>query len=145
MLVYLSCLLLLPLSLSLSLSLSLCLSVSLSLCLSVSLSLCLPPSLLPPPLSPLPPLAPVSVNGLSLSLPCLKEGQNVRLRCNISGFPRPVVSFTFDGNSITPGEGIYANSIQRTFYDEVSCRDIQPCQYSSLKSLTIFKATFLCE
>ena len=62
----------------------------------------------------------MSVTGLTLSLPCLKKGQNITLRCNVSGFPRPYVQFEFNDKPITPGQGIYANFIEQTFYDEVS-------------------------
>ena len=66
--------------------------------------------------------APVSVTGLTLSLPCLKEGQYVTLRCNITGFPRPEIQFYFNDVPITPGMGDFANFIEQRFYDEVSLK-----------------------
>ncbi len=78
---------------------------------SIKKNLLLPLSLHPP--------APVSVVELTLSFTCLKQGTDLTLRCNINGFPRPTVTFSFDGNAITPGEGIYDGYIERTFYDEV--------------------------
>ena len=66
--------------------------------------------------------APVSVTGLALSLPCLKEGQNVTLHCNITGFPRPSIQFRFNDLPITPGVGCFANFIEQPFYDEVSLK-----------------------
>ena len=96
------------------------LQLHVGLCSFSSYFLSLPSSLpLPLPLL-LPPPAPVSVTNLTLSFACLKQGQDLTLRCKISGFPRPMVTFSFGGTPITPGEGIYAGYIERTFYDEVS-------------------------
>ena len=109
-----------PPSLPPSLSPSLPLSLPPSLPLSLSLSL----------LPPFPP-APVSVTGLTLSFACLKQGQNLNLRCNINGFPRPRVTFSFGGDPITPGEGKYAGHIEETFYDEVSWKSSYTTSYPS--------------
>ena len=62
------------------------------------------------------------MTGLTLSLPCLKEGQDPTLRCNITGFPRPDIEFRFNDLPITPGMGDFANFIEQTFYDEVSLK-----------------------
>ena len=97
-----------------------------------SFSSCFLPSL-PPSLSlsfP-PPPAPVSVTNLALSFACLKQGQDLTLRCNIRGFPRPTVTFSFGGTPITPGEGIYNGYIERTFYDEVSWKSSYITSYQS--------------
>ena len=92
----------------------------------------LPPS---PSPSPSPSPAPVSVTNLTLSFACLKQGQNLNLRCNINGFPRPRVTFSFGGDPITPGEGKYAGHIEETFYDEVSWKSSYITSYPSRRQM----------
>ena len=50
---------------------------------------------------------------------CLKEDRNVSMRCVISGFPRPSITFQVNGSDITPGNGIYEGFVVQEFYDQV--------------------------
>ena len=91
---------------------------------------------------------PISVIGLSLSKTCLKEGNNLSLRCEVRGFPRPSVAFQQDGVTVTPGMGAF-KTFEQEFYDQVtmhmSCRYIywfQPVY--TYKCIVVVGTAILC-
>ena len=54
-------------------------------------------------------LAPVSIIDLTLNETCLKEGSNAAIRCNIQGFPRPIIQFQLDDETVVPGIAEFEN------------------------------------
>ena len=66
----------------------------------------------------------MSITSLILNETCLKEGSTVALRCNVLGFPRPMIQFRVNDTLITPKEGDFENFVLE-FYDQVRITLIQ--------------------